>query len=192
MTDIDLDKAILSDLPPESSDDDVPAKTRKPRSDKGVPRGTRASGGRPSKSTSLKKLADDLLVPWGMLWAGASMSTPTLSAVMLARGEKTVDAVVSMAAEHPRMLKALQRGAKLGPATVIAETLFTGIIAAGMDFGRIPPDSPVGMATGLSEVYAQTHQPLDAQDIPNHADFPPDFAVPPNMMPFPRQPGMPG
>lgn len=179
MTDFGLDQAIIEPAN-DAPEDEAPTRTRKPRSDKGKPRST---GGRPSRASSLKKLADDLLEPWAMLAAGASMTMPTLAGVMISRGERTADAIVKIAEKHPRMLKALQKGAEMSAFSELAQTGLQMVIAAGMDFGRIPPDSPMGMMTGVSDIYAQTHPPMP-DDVQTNG-------YPPNLVPFPGMPGMP-
>jgi hypothetical protein len=188
--DLNLDEAILAE-PPDGPDDidspndadGAPKRTRKPRSDKGQPRGTRASGGRPSRASTSKRLADDLLQPWAVIAAGCSMTAPTVAGVMIERGEKTVDSIVKIAEKHPRMMKALQKASEVGAFAELFQTGLQMVIAAGMDFGRIPADSPIGALTGVADIYAATHPPTPEQG-PNGVPF----EMPPNMVPFP----MPG
>ena len=138
--------------------EESPTRTRKPRSDKGKPRGPRGSGGsRGPRAGTQKKIVDDLLVPYATLSAGLALTAPTAAGVLMARGEKTVEAVVSLAAGNPRMLAALQKAAKVGPATEILQTLLMVGVAGAMDFGRIPPDNPLAAVMGISEIYAQRH-----------------------------------
>lgn len=184
MTDFDLDSAVISDV--DEDDAPPPSRTRKPRSDKGKPRGTRGT-----RASSARKVADDLLVPWATIAAGVAMTAPTLSAVMLMRGEKTMDSVVSLASGHPRMMQALQKASKAGPAAELVQTGFMMVLAAGLDFGRIPPEHPMAIATGLTDVYAQTHQPVEENPV-NGYPMPPGMSgmgqaspFPANMVPFP-------
>lgn len=152
-------------------------KTRKPRADKGQPRGPRRTS---------KKLADDLLNPWAKLAKTLMWGAPTVAAVMLEGGERTVDAIVSIAAEHPRMLAALQKVSKIGPATDLADMALSILVAAALDFGRIPPEHPIAALSGVASLYYQVHQPEMPQESPNgtHGEgfvmsVPPGFAPPP-------------
>lgn len=179
----DLSAAELTDLPEGPTDGnptkDGPVRTRKERSDKGKPRGPRGSGtgGRPSGAAKSRALADDLLVPYAMMAAGLSMTAPTVAATLIKRGEKTVDALVKIAEKYPRMMKALQAGAKMGPAVELAETGVQVLIAAAVDFGRMPPEHPFAWNLGVTETYAETH-PGWSPNIPPQPE-------PPNGAPFP-------
>lgn len=177
----DLDSAQLDDAPPE------PTRTRKERSDKGKPRGSRSGGTTRRSSTSLKQIADDLLVPYASFAAGMTMVAPTVAGVLMQRGEKTVDAIVALAAKNPRMLAALKKASVVGPAFEIAETALAVVVAGAMDFGRIPPEHPLGMMTGVSQVYAEMHPdgpPANVQHF--KGDF--DPAPFPDAMPPPADP----
>lgn len=175
MPELDLSTATIDD----ATEEEAPTRTRKPRSDKGKPRGPRSTGGtsgRRSKSAIVNQITDDLLVPYAGLAASLALVAPTVSGVLLARGEKTVGAVVNIASKNPRMLAALQKASQVGPAVEIAETLLMVGIAGAMDFGRMPPEHPLGMALGVSAVYAETH---DMSQMPQAAPSGMPF------MPFP-------
>lgn len=155
MPDIDLANASFDDDVVE----DKPVRTRKPRSDKGQSRGT---GTRGPRASSTKALADDLLVPYAMLASGLGMVAPTVTAVLLSRGEKTVDAFLKIASKHPRMLAALKKASVMGPATELATTGIQVAVAAALDFGRLPVDHPLAFSLGVTELYMATHpQPVD-------------------------------
>lgn len=174
----DLDNAVLTDPP--SDDSDEPTRTRKQRSDKGKPRGT---GGRRTSASVHKQIADDLLVPYATFAAGFSMMAPTMAGVMMTRGEKTVDAVVKLAAKNPRMLAALKKASVVGPAFEIAETVLMMAVAGAMDFGRIPADHPLGMMTGVTNVYREMHPDFQMSG-PDASHNAPGMADIPNSMPY--------
>lgn len=167
---IDLESAVLEDEPPPPP----PERTRKPRSDKGQTRGSRGTG-RPSGQAKLRAVADDLLVPWATLAAATSMTAPTFAAVMLRRGEKTIDSVVKIAADHPRMMKALTTASKMGPFAEIGQTILEGILAAALDFGRLPPEHPFAIGTGMTQLYADMH-PEWSPSVPEPNGVPQNFA----------------
>jgi len=152
--DIDLASATFEDV---EATEQTPTRTRKPRSDKGQARGPRG------RAASVKGLAEDLLVPYAMLASGLSFGAPTVAAVMMQRGEKTVDAFLAIAKEHPKMLTALKKASKMGPATELATTVVQIGIAAALDFGKLPPEHPMAVTMGITELYAMVHPPVDVE-----------------------------
>lgn len=164
--------------------DDAPTRTRKPRADKGQPRGPR---GGPRASTR-GKLATDLLDPLAKLAQGLAFIAPTVSAVIVSRGEKVTTALVEIAKDHPKMLAALQRASQIGPASDLVEFGFMVVIAGAMDFGRIPPNHPLGMITGVSHFYHMTHQTPDTPDESSNAGNGFVVTPPPPLMNDPRHP----
>lgn len=166
--------------------DDAPTRTRKPRADKGQPRGPR---GGPRASTR-GKLATDLLDPLAKLAQGLAFVAPTVSAVIISRGEKVTTALVEIAKDHPKMMAALQRASQIGPASDLVEFGFMLFIAGAMDFGRIPPNHPLGMITGVTHLYHQTHQMPDTQPTSGESNDATSFVVtpPPPLMNDPRHP----
>lgn len=143
---------------------------RKNRTDVG---GTKTSG---SKNA---KLAEQLCDPIAKLATGLAFTMPTAAAVLIARGERTADALVAIAADHPRMLAALNKVAKVGPASDIAETLVMLFIAVNLDLGKLPPEHPIAVVTGVGKLYEQTHPKTAEQtfNIPPPPDAP--FKEPP-------------
>lgn len=137
---------------------DAPQRTRKPRSDKGKPRGPRGSATPRGRSTSDKKLADDLLNPWSKAIKGIAFAAPTLAAVMTQQAESTMTALVSLAS--PKMKAALTKVARVGPGADLIEAGAMMVIAAGMDFGRIQPNSPVAVFSGVQNFYNLVHPPV--------------------------------
>lgn len=166
--------------------DDAPTRTRKPRADKGQPRGPR---GGPRASTR-GKLATDLLDPLAKLAQGLAFVAPTVSAVIISRGEKVTTALVEIAKDHPKMMAALQRASQIGPASDLVEFGFMLFIAGAMDFGRIPPNHPLGMITGVTHLYHQTHQMPDTQSTSDESNNGAGFVMtpPPPLMNDPRHP----
>lgn len=172
--DIDVDSITI--------EEDAPKRTRRPRSDKGQ---TRTSGrGRTA-------LADELLVPWATIAAIVSQPLPLVGAVMLTRGEATTKAMVSLAKGHPKMLAALNKVAKAGPASELVQTGALMLAAVAIETGRIPADSSFAQrlainedGVSLTDAYYQLHPDRLPQE--ENPDFPfggvPDNPlVPPGM-----------
>lgn len=157
MDGVDFDNATLSD--DAESDSESPKRTRKPRSDKGQPRGTRTGGGR----TTNKQLADDLLAPWALLAQGMTFTSPTASAVMLQRGEAATKALVSIASKNPKMLAALKKTTTVGPAVTLGRTGIEIVTALLLDVGRIPPEHHLATLFGVTDLYYQVHPEAQQQ-----------------------------
>lgn len=133
-------------------------RTRKRRSDAGKPRGARtAAGAGAAGSAANAKLAAQLCEPIARLATGVAFVAPTMSAVLLDRGDRTAKALVNIAAGRPRMLAALRRTTQAGDASELAETGFRCLIALALDVGRIPLDHPLAMVTGTTAMYREVH-----------------------------------
>jgi hypothetical protein len=141
-----LDNAEFIEDP--SPADDTPKRTRQARSDKGVPRSPR---------TSNKALIEDLLVPYAIIAEGLSLVVPTAAAVLVDRGEKTVGALVKIGTRHPKMLAAMKKASVIGPGTELGTTLFYAVIASALDLGRMPPEHPLSVNTGIGQLYMEMH-----------------------------------
>lgn len=174
--DFDLSGATFDD-----ASEPAPARTRKPRADKGVPRGPRGSGTtNRSSSTKDRKLAEDLLGPWALIVKGLAIPMPTLAGVLSERGEQTMNGVVALAS--PKMKEALTKAAKVGPGAEILETLAMAIIAAMVDLGKIDPDSFLVENTGVRKAFDATHK-LDTDAMASETNgFP---GTPQGYAPFP-------
>lgn len=144
---------------------DAPVRTRRPRSDKGQPRGARGTGG---TSTRDKKLAADLLNPWAKGIKAVAYPLPTLAAVMTAQGETTMTALVAIAS--PKMKEALTKAAKVGPGADLLEAVAMMVIAALMDIGKVRPESPIAAFSGVQEFFDLTHTKTEVPD--NVSPFP--------------------
>jgi hypothetical protein len=167
----------------DDSDDDAPSRTRKPRSDKGKPRGPRGGSPTPrSRSTSDKKLADDLLNPWAKIIKGVAFAAPTMAAVMTQQGEQTMNALVAVAS--PKMKAALSSVARIGPGADLIEAIAMMLVAGGLDFGMVKPGSVIAEATGVQPLYDLVHPPKDQDQHFSRPEVDHDPAAD-NVHPFP-------
>lgn len=168
-----LDDATLA--PAEGNQEETPPgvrKTRRRRSDAGQPRGSRSA----PRATNTARLEKELLTPIAMLARAVSFSLPTVGAVLIARGEVTAKGIVAFAQGHPKMLEALGKIGKVGPATEVAETVAMVIIAANLDLQKMHPSHPVAQLTGVSAIHEQMYghmkeasQPSDESEVPGPA-----------------------
>jgi hypothetical protein len=141
-TDLDLDFSGLE------IEEEAPKRTRKPRADAGKPRGRR-----PSNAT----LKSQLLVPWATVALAVSQPLPLVGAVMTVRGEPTIDALLALAGDHPKMMAALKTAAKAGPASELLQTGALMMMAAMIEIGRVKPDMGIAQASGLTGMYYELH-----------------------------------
>lgn len=157
---LDLDSVSFDEIPDLDNPDastETPPKTRqrRTRSDAGKPRGSRTGTAGPITKAASSKLADELLDPWAKLAKGLAFTSPTTSAVLIARGEATTTALVRIAEKHPRMLKALQNVGQIGPGSEIAETLVMVAVAMQIDSGRMPANHPIAAAMGVAAIHKE-------------------------------------
>lgn len=132
------------------------------------------------KSKGRADLAAKLCDPLAKLAMAAAFAAPTVSCVLVERGEITARALVAIAEDHPWMLKSLENVSKIGPVTDLAETLMCLMIAAMLDTGKMPPEHPLAVLTGNTARYAKMHP--GAMENRDPVPFPP--------FPFPA-PGSP-
>lgn len=148
--------------------EDKPARTRKPRSDKGVPRGER--GTRTTGSRGDKKLAEDLLGPWAKSIKVVAIPFPTLAAVMTEQGEKATEGIVSLAS--PKMKAALAKASKAAPILDLAEIIGMMLVAVLLDIQKLNPDAPLVLFSGVRKHFDATHD-VHQEIIPdNVSQFP--------------------
>lgn len=149
-------------------EEEAPSRTRKPRSDAGQPRKPRTPRTGP--------LIEKLLVPWATLTTLAAGPLPMTASVMAMRGEPTITALVQMAQGHPKMMAALEKVGKVGPASELIQTGTLLLLAIAVETGRLPIDHPVSVRSGMADLYAQTHPSDD--DAENQSS---PFGPPPGM-----------
>ncbi len=97
-------------------------------------------------------LKEQLLEPYVSLASDLSAVAPTTAGVLIVRAEKTVDGIVDLASGHKRTMAALRKVAKGGKAIDLVETLLMLVIAAAVDFGRLPVESPLLDMIGHVEI----------------------------------------
>lgn len=95
---------------------------------------------RVSRNTTLK---EQLLEPYVSLASDLATIAPTVAGVLIIRAEKSVDGMVDLASGHKRTMLVLKKVAKGGKAIDLLETLLLIIVAAAVDVGRLPLDSPL-------------------------------------------------
>ncbi len=147
-------------------------------------RGPRGAGPTARKSGSgnvnTTRLANDLVNPIAKVAVALSFTMPTVSAVLIERGEATANALVGIAGGHPKMLKALERATKVGPATDLVETGLMIGIAFALDTRRIQPEAPLAVITGVGALHRKvTGQPMDDGSPTTQGAVPVDLTPPP-------------
>lgn len=158
-----IDDELDIDLSGLTIDEDIPVRTRRPRSDAGKTRKPRTPRTGP--------LIEKLLIPWATLTTLASGPLPMTASIMAMRGEPTISALVQMAHGHPKMMAALERVGKVGPASELVQTGTLLLLAIAVETGRLPVDHPISVRSGMADLYQQTHP--DTADIGNTSFQPP-------------------
>lgn len=146
---------------------------RRTRSDKGVARGPRGTGGTRSTGSRDKKLAEDLLGPWAKAIKIVAVPFPTVAAVMAERGEKATEGIVALAG--PKLKAQLAKVSKTAPALDLAEIVGMLIVALLLDLQKLNPDAPLVLFSGVRQHFDATHEV--------HQEVVPD-----NVSPFPTSP----
>lgn len=171
----------------------TPSYYRKLRNDRTSPAGKASTDARkgapgPKSSARMDALANKLCDPMAKLAMGLAFALPTVAAVLMERGEVTARAIVDIAADHPRMLAALEKVSTAAAATELVQTGAMILIAASLDTGRMPAEHPVAALTGVAGLYARVHPESPAQS-PNGA-APGGYTIP-FPVPGPPRPGVP-
>lgn len=144
------------------------------------------------KAADLNAIKSDLVELFAFGAVSSAPLLPTVSLVLVERGELTADAIVSIAKDKPRMLASIQRVSKVGPVVVVVQTGVTVVAAAMVDMNRAPADNPLAVMTGVTEKWRQTHPNGPVSSAPA-APRPPHMAggtstVPPYVV---KQPPIP-
>lgn len=119
-------------------------------------RGTSAKG-----TKVLRELEEDLaatLSKSGIGFATAGLRVTGL--VMTDRSARTAAAMVTLAKDHPKALKALSTASKAAPAFELAETV--GMLAIGVQLDKrvVEPDSMLPTLTGVTKYWEMVNGPL--------------------------------
>lgn len=98
------------------------------------------------------KLEEDLLESTISVASDISAVAPTVAGVLIARAEVAVEGMMSLAKGHPRVQKILQRTASASKVADLMSTIAMVVIAAMVDFGRIPLESPILDRLGYADI----------------------------------------
>ena len=107
---------------------------------------------RQPRQPSNAKLSEDLLETTVSLASDISAVAPTVAGVLIARAEKTVDGLLALSAGHKRTTAALRKVASASKVTELLSTALLIVVAAMVDFGRLPSDSPILDRIGYTEL----------------------------------------
>lgn len=98
------------------------------------------------------KLAEDLLETTVSVASDLSAVAPTVAGVLIARAEATVDGMMALASGHKRTTAALRKVASVSKVAELLSILSLIVVAAMVDFGKIPVDSPILDRIGYAEI----------------------------------------
>lgn len=106
----------------------------------------------PTRVSRNSTLKEQLLEPYVSIASDLSTVAPTTAGVLIIRAEKTVDGLVDLASGHKRTMAALRKAAKGSKAVDVIETVLMIVIAAAVDFGRLPLESALLDTIGHVEI----------------------------------------
>jgi len=98
------------------------------------------------------KLNDDLLESVVSAASDLSAIAPTVAGVLVARAEVTVDGLMALATGRKRTTAVLKKVASVSKISELLTTALLLGIAAAVDFGRIPADSPLLDRIGYTDL----------------------------------------
>jgi hypothetical protein len=134
------------------------ARTRNRSSSKNKPKPAKPSSPQPgTKAAVLEALRDDID---GMLAMGSLVITPgspTAGMFLAGRTTSTADALVRLAANNPRLLKAMQSAAHGTAYGEIAGTVAGILLAVRCDLAGAPYDSPARRFLGVDDAFREAH-----------------------------------
>lgn len=148
---ITLDEFPDLDIETESSESKPKTRQRKPV-DPDAPK-------RP-RTTANQKLATELLEPWALFGKSIAMISPTGGAITIHSGPEVTEALVKVAAKHPKMLAALKNVSQVSPMAELAQFAATLILAVGVDVGKVDPYSPLPRLMGITAIYEEMSQAM--------------------------------
>lgn len=125
------------------------------------------------RGVRLDQLEGDITRELGVAGMGLAKVMPTAGVVLFSRAEKTAGALVRIAQDNPRLMEALEIGAKVAPAFDLGETAAAVGVAIMIDAGRVDPDSVISQMTGVSKVWHETHDDSELTEVPGpHVGMP--------------------
>jgi hypothetical protein len=117
----------------------------------------RSDTGTPARGARLEKrlatLEADLTREMTLFGKGSAKFLPTFGTVTVGRAPKTAEAMVKIAADHPKVLDALEVATKIMPALDLGETAAMMALALAVDRGIVHPDSIPAVMFGVSETW---------------------------------------
>lgn len=112
------------------------------------------------RGNSSAKLQEELLESYVSLATEVAIAAPTVSGVLIARAESTIDGMMSLANGHPKVMAALRKTAKVSKLVDVLQTIVLIVVAAAVDFGRIPADSYLLDTLATVEIKRENGKPV--------------------------------
>jgi len=110
------------------------------------------------------KLNDELLESVVSAASDLSAVAPTMAGVLVARAEVTVDGLMALATGRKRTTAVLKKVASVGKISELLTTALLLGVAAAVDFGRIPADSPILDRIGYTDLVRDENGKLKKDD----------------------------
>lgn len=119
-------------------------------------RGTNAKSNK-----ALRELEEDLAATLSKAGIGfATAGLPVTGIVMTDRSARTAAAMVALAKDHPKALKALSTASKAAPALEVGETVGMLLVGVQLDKRMVEPDSMIPAITGVTKYWEMANGSL--------------------------------
>lgn len=119
----------------------------------------------PTSARIREELVSDLTREIAFFGTGMSKVLPTTGLTTFKRAERTAQALVKVAGDNPRLLAALELGAKAVSYVDLGETGVAIGTALLVDLGRMNPDSAMANMVGVSETWHELND-----EVPQSAE----------------------
>lgn len=170
---------VLREAEPDLSEAEIarrlgisPAHWRKLRNGRTTDEPASKPGRRSAGNARKAELVDKLCDPLAKFAMGLMFIAPTVAMVLTERAEVTARAVIDVASQNPRFLAALERVSTSASVFELVQTGLMCAIGASLDFGKLPPDHPMAVLTGVAAHYHRVHPAEDTGPPPPAIPFP--------------------
>lgn len=131
----------------------------------------------PILASRLKALHTDLADNVRLVGALTGPVLPVTGYIILEDAEAFTQAALNLAKRHPKVLKALEKAAQVGPGITVGRFMVKIGVAMNVDSGRMQPQSPISNMMGVYEAWKIVHPDLAQQNGNVMSEPPPHYSV---------------
>jgi hypothetical protein len=123
-------------------------------------------------SAKLKDLEIDLADNIRLVGAIAGPVMPTTGYIIMEEADGFTNAALKLAVKNPRILKALETAAQVGPGVKVGKTLVKIGIAINVDTGRMNHDAIISRYFGVDDAWKTVHPDMTENGKANFTPAP--------------------